>query len=62
VPHLLDIEVLHLLRHLTARGELSEDRASDARADARNLALVSYQHVGLSDRIWKLLGGLDSRK
>jgi predicted nucleic acid-binding protein len=54
VPHLLDIEVLHALRRLAARGELSEDRASDARADFRDLALVRYPHVGLSDRIWEL--------
>ena len=53
-PHLIDIEVLHALRRLTARGELSEDRASDARADFGNLAVVRYPHVGLSNRIWQL--------
>lgn len=53
-PHLIDIEVLHALRRLTALGQLSEDRAADARADFRELALVRYPHVGLSDRIWEL--------
>jgi predicted nucleic acid-binding protein len=53
-PHLIDIEMLHALRRLTIRGELTEDRAADARADFRELALVRYPHVELSDRIWEL--------
>jgi predicted nucleic acid-binding protein len=60
VPHEVDIEILHALRRLTARGELSEDRALDARADFRNLALVRYPHVGLSDRIWELRQNLSA--
>ncbi len=53
-PHLIDIEVLHGLRRLNALGELSDERASDARADFRDLALVRYPHVALSNRIWEL--------
>ena len=53
-PHLIDIEVLHALRRLTARGELSDERAADARVDFGNLAVVRYPHVGLSNRIWQL--------
>ena len=53
-PHLVDIEVLHALRRLSARGELTDHRASDARADFGDLALVRYPHVQLSDRIWQL--------
>lgn len=53
-PHLIDVEVLHTLRRLNALGELSEERASDARADFRELAIVRYPHVGLGDRIWEL--------
>lgn len=53
-PHLLDIEVLHALRRLTLMRELSEERASDARVDFAELALVRYPHRGLSDRIWEL--------
>ncbi len=53
-PHLIDIEVLHALRRLNARRELSDERATDARADFGELALVRYPHVGLSDRIWEL--------
>lgn len=53
-PHLIDIEVLHALRRLSNRGELSEDRASDARTDFGDLALVRYPHFGMADRIWEL--------
>jgi predicted nucleic acid-binding protein len=53
-PHLIDIEVLHALRRLNASGKLSEERASDARTDFRDLAMVRYPHFGLSDRIWEL--------
>src|SRR5438270_8263752 len=53
-PHLIDIEVLHALRRLNARRELSDERAADARTDFGELALVRYPHIGLSDRIWEL--------
>lgn len=53
-PHLIDIEVLHALRRLTALGELSEDRATDGRNDFAQLAIARYSHVGLSDRVWEL--------
>jgi predicted nucleic acid-binding protein len=54
VPHLIDVEVLHALRRLNALGELSDERATDARSDFRDVALVRYPHLGLSDRIWDL--------
>jgi predicted nucleic acid-binding protein len=53
-PHLIDIEVLHALRRLAALGDVTEERASDARTDFGWLAIVRYPHVGLSDRIWEL--------
>lgn len=53
-PHFIDIEVLHVLRRLNALGDLSDERAADARADFRDLALVRYPHASLSDRIWEL--------
>jgi predicted nucleic acid-binding protein len=53
-PHLIDIEVLHALRRLSARGELSDERVADARSDFRELVLVRYPHVELSDRIWEM--------
>lgn len=53
-PRLVDIEVLHALRRLNAVRELTEARASDARTDFRDPAIVRYTHIGLSERIWGL--------
>jgi predicted nucleic acid-binding protein len=53
-PHLIDVELLHALRRLCLSGDLSEDRAADARTDFRELALVRYPHEELADRIWEL--------
>ncbi len=53
-PHLIDTEVLHALRRMTAAGEISEDRAADARGDFAELALVRYPHQPLNDRVWAL--------
>jgi predicted nucleic acid-binding protein len=53
-PHLIDIEFLHALRRLCLTGDLSEDRAGDARTDFRDLALIRYPHEELADRIWEL--------
>ena len=53
-PHLLDVELLHGLRRLVIGGQLSEDRAADARNDFADLAVDRYDHVGLADRTWEL--------
>jgi predicted nucleic acid-binding protein len=53
-PHLLDIELLHALRRLVIGGQLSEDRAADARDDFADLAVARYDHVALADRTWEL--------
>jgi predicted nucleic acid-binding protein len=53
-PHLIDVEILHALRGLTMRGEITNDRATDARADFAETALVRYPHEPLSDRMWEL--------
>jgi predicted nucleic acid-binding protein len=60
VPHLIDVEVIHALRRLVARGELTEDRAGDARSDFADLALVRYPHHPLADRMWELRGTLSA--
>ena len=54
VPHLLDVELLHALRRLVRTGQLSEERAADARADFAELAVVRYGHQPLADRAWEL--------
>jgi len=58
VPHLLDVELLHALGRLVRTGQLSEERAADARADFAELAVVRYGHQPLADRVWELRGKL----
>ncbi len=53
-PHLLDVELLHALRRLVLAGQLSEDRAADARTDVADLTVVRYGHGALADRTWEL--------
>ena len=53
-PHLVDVEVTHALRRLVASGELSSDRASDARVDAAELPIRRYPHLPLLQRAWEL--------
>lgn len=53
-PHVVDIEMLHALRRLSATGALSDDRAEDARRDLDDLALARYPHQPLAGRIWAL--------
>jgi predicted nucleic acid-binding protein len=53
-PHLIDTEVLHALRRMTLDGTISDERATDARTDFAELALVRYPHQPLNDRVWAL--------
>lgn len=53
-PHLLDVEVLQVLRGLVRAGTLSSDRAEDARLDFADLAIIRYPHEALADRAWQL--------
>lgn len=57
-PHLVDVEVTHALRRLVASGELSSDRASDARMDAADLLIRRYPHRPLLARAWELRDNL----
>jgi predicted nucleic acid-binding protein len=54
VPHLIDTEILHALRRMLRRGQISEERAYDARTDLAELMLVRYPHEPLNDRVWEL--------
>ena len=53
-PHLVDVEVLHVLRRWAGRGELSSGRATTALADLGDLPLVRHPHAPLRARIWAL--------
>lgn len=53
-PHLIDTEVLHALRRMLRRSQVSAERAHDARTDFADLTLVRYPHEPLNDRVWEL--------
>ena len=57
-PHLIDVEVLQILRRLCARGELSDTRAKEAAIDLADLALVRHSHDLLLSRAWDLRSNL----
>jgi predicted nucleic acid-binding protein len=53
-PHLIDTELLHALRRMGIKREISDERAADTRSDFAELALVRYGHQPLNDRVWAL--------
>jgi len=53
-PHLLDVETLSVLRRLVRWGELTEQRARQARGDLAGVRLTRYPHGHLLDRAWAL--------
>ena len=57
-PHLVDSEVVHALRRLVLRGQLTADRATDALADFLALPIIRYPAVELVPRIWALRDSL----
>jgi predicted nucleic acid-binding protein len=59
-PHLIDIEILHALRGMRIRDEITAERATDARTDFAETGLLRYPHEPLSDRIWELRHNLST--
>ncbi|HSH61454.1 MAG TPA: type II toxin-antitoxin system VapC family toxin [Acidimicrobiales bacterium] len=57
-PHLIDVELLSVLRRLVAADKLSLEAASMARAQFEDLGIERYSHVPLRARIWGLRGSL----
>ena len=53
-PHLLDVEVLQVLRRYAHRGVLNEDRGAEAVDDFLALPIERYAHDLLAERIWDL--------
>lgn len=54
VPHLIDVEVAHVLRRYVRTGTLSPGRAREALQDYSDLPLARYPHDVLLPRIWEL--------
>lgn len=53
-PHLLDVEVVSVMRGLTLAGKLKLQAAEQARTDYFGLTIARYELHGLADRVWEL--------
>jgi predicted nucleic acid-binding protein len=54
VPHLIDLEVLQVLRRFVQRGEMSAERAEQSLALFRGFPFERYPHHLFATRIWAL--------
>jgi predicted nucleic acid-binding protein len=59
-PHLVDVEVVQVLRRLVRTGEVSSIRAGEAIADLTDLDLHRHDHLDLLGRAWKLRDNLSA--
>lgn len=53
-PHLLDVEVAHVLRRFTAAGAMDDRRGRGALADLADLPISRHPHDFLLPRVWAL--------
>jgi predicted nucleic acid-binding protein len=53
-PHLLDLEVIQVLRRLARQGVVAVRRADEAVRDLLDLRITRYPHLVLLPRIWQL--------
>lgn len=53
-PHLLDVEVLQVLRRYALAGEIDSERGRQAVEDLNDLPITRYPHDPLLTRIWEL--------
>lgn len=53
-PHLLDVEVLSVLRGLLLGGKLSVEEADQARAEFFAFTIQRHEVAPLADRVWEL--------
>ena len=53
-PHLLDVEVVQVLRRYVATGTLAAGRAREALQDLIDLRLTRYPHAPFLPRAWEL--------
>jgi predicted nucleic acid-binding protein len=57
-PHLLDVEVAHVVRRYSAAGEIDQERGRAALADLADFPLHRYPHDFLLARVWELRNNL----
>lgn len=53
-PHLIDLEVLQVLRRYVLRESLDPDRAAEALNDLADLPVDRYPHEPFRERVWEL--------
>jgi predicted nucleic acid-binding protein len=53
-PHLLDVEVLQVLRRYALARDIDDERGGQAVEDLDDLPIVRYPHDSLLSRIWEL--------
>jgi predicted nucleic acid-binding protein len=53
-PHLVDVEIAHVLRRYCARGEMTPGRGSEALDVLARFPLERYPHEPLLPRMWAL--------
>jgi predicted nucleic acid-binding protein len=54
IPHLFDVEVLHVLRRYSLRGDLSGKQSRLILSLLREMKAVRYPHALLAARIWEM--------
>jgi predicted nucleic acid-binding protein len=53
-PHVLDTEVVDVIRRLVVRRALAEDAAGTALSTWKRLGVYRYPTIGVLDRMWEL--------
>ena len=53
-PHVLDLEVLQVLRRYCSNGEITLERAEQAVVDFLDFPITRYAHDAFAFRIWEL--------
>ena len=57
-PHLLDVEVAHVIRRYAMAGELTESRAKESLNLLATMPLARHPHTDMLSRIWALRSNL----
>jgi len=59
-PHLLDLEVVSVLRRLNLQGSLASEKADACLFAFRSLGVHRFASLGLLERIWELRANLSA--
>jgi predicted nucleic acid-binding protein len=57
-PHLVDIEITHVLRRYAAASDMSAERGREALEDPADLSVRRYPHDIFLPRVWELRANL----